>query len=235
MSMSRVRAVLAAGVGVVLAATLAPALPASAAPAPVPLVDDPAGYVDPFIGTTRGGNTWPGATRPFGMMAWSPTSTNGDQTNTGAANGYEYNVTKVRGFSLTHVNGAGCSPGAAGDVPIMPYVGDVTTSPTADTRDEKYASTFSHANESASPGRYTVGLDNGVRTDLAVNTRSGIGDFTFPTGSAANLLFRTSNSLNGSEDAEISIDPATRTVTGSVLTGAFCGRRANGGVNNRKT
>jgi predicted alpha-1,2-mannosidase len=212
--------------GAVVGALL-PALPAEAAA--VPLVADPAGYVDPFIGTTRGGNTWPGATRPFGMMAWSPTNTNGDQTNAPASNGYDYNVTKLRGFSLTHVNGAGCSPGAAGDVPIMPYVGDVTTSPTADSGDQKYVSTFSHANESASPGRYTVGLDNGVRTDLAVSTRAGVGDFTFPAGSAANLLFRTSNSLNGSEDAQISIDAAGRTVTGSVLTGGFCGRRGNGG------
>ena len=229
MSMSRVRALLAGIVGAVLVATFAPVVRAVAAPAPVPLVDDPASYVDPFIGSTRGGNTWPGATRPFGMIAWSPTSTTGDQTSTGAANGYEYNVTKVRGFSLTHVNGAGCNPGAAGDVPIMPYVGDVTTSPSADSRDQRYVSMFSHANESASPGRYTVGLDNGVRTDLAVGTRAGVGDFAFPVGSVANLLFRTSNSLNGSEDAEITIDAAARTVTGSVLTGGFCGRRGNGG------
>src|SRR5262245_27035381 len=93
---------------------LVPATPAHAAP--VSLVEDPVAYVDPFIGTTRGGNTWPGATRPFGMIAWSPTSTNGDQTNAPAANGYEYNATRLRGLSLTHVNGAGCAPGAAGDV-----------------------------------------------------------------------------------------------------------------------
>ncbi|GLW33604.1 GH92 family glycosyl hydrolase [Actinoplanes regularis] len=229
MSMSRVRAGLAGLVGAVLVVTLAAAVPAAGASPPVVLVEDPASYVDPLIGTTRGGNTWPGATRPFGMIAWSPTSTSGDQTGTGGGNGYEYNVTKVRGFSLTHLNGAGCSPGAAGDVPIMPFVGEVNSSPTADTRDQRYVSTFSHAGEAASPGRYTVGLDNGVRTDLAVSTRAGIADFTFPTGSAANLLFRTSNSLNGSEDARIAIDPATRTVTGSVLTGGFCGRRGNGG------
>ena len=206
---------------------LVPATPAHAAP--VSLVENPVAYVDPLIGTTRGGNTWPGATRPFGMIAWSPTSTTGDQTNTAAANGYEYNATRLRGFSLTHVNGAGCAPGAAGDVPILPFSGDVTTSPTADTTDARYAATFTHANESASPGRYTVGMDNGVRADLAVSTRAGVGEFTFPTGAAANLLFRTSNSLNGSEDAETVIDPATRTVTGSVLTGGFCGRRGNGG------
>jgi predicted alpha-1,2-mannosidase len=229
MSWSRVSGLVAGALATMLVATIGAAAPVAAAPTPAPLVENPVTYVDPFIGTAHGGNTWPGVTRPFGMIAWSPTSTTGDQTSTGAANGYEYNVTKIRGFSLTHLSGAGCNPGAAGDVPIMPYVGDVTTSPTADTTDAKYVSTFSHANELASPGRYAVGLDNGVRTDLAVSTRAGVADFAFPTGSAANLLFRTSNSLNGSENAEISIDPATRTVTGSVLTGGFCGRRGNGG------
>ncbi|MFB9907520.1 GH92 family glycosyl hydrolase [Allokutzneria oryzae] len=198
-------------------------------------VRDPAAHVDPLIGSARDGNTFPGATRPFGMIAWSPTSTRGDQTGTGAANGYSYDVTRVRGFSLTHVNGAGCNPGAAGDVPIMPHVGDVTSSPTADTKDAVYASDFSHADEIATPGRYRLGLASGARVDLAVTDRAGIGEFGFPAGTPANLLFRTSNSLNGSEDADITIDPANRRVTGSVLTGAFCGRRANGGVNNRKS
>ena len=194
---------------------------------------DVVGYVDPLIGTANGGNTYPGAVRPFGMLSWSPTSTAGDQTGTGAANGYAYDTTRIRGFSLTHVNGAGCFPGAAGDVPIMPYVGEVTTSPSADTKDEVYASDFRHDDEVAEPGRYRLGLANGVRTDLAVTTRAGVGAVAFPRGSTANLLFRTSNSLNGSEDAEITIDPATRTVSGSVLTGGFCGRRANGGGSNK--
>ncbi|MDT7728869.1 MAG: hypothetical protein QOI21_5445, partial [Actinomycetota bacterium] len=209
---------------------LAPAVPAAAA-----TVTDPAAYVDPLIGSARDGNTWPGAVRPFGMISWSPTSTRGDQTSTGAANGYQYDTTRIRGFSLTHVNGAGCNPGAAGDVPILPYAGQVDSSPTADTTDAKYASNFTHADEVAKPGRYTVTLDSGVKSDLAVTTRAGVGDFDFPAGKPANLLFRTSNSLNGSQDAEITIDPTHRKVTGSVLTGAFCGRRANGGINNRKT
>ncbi|GAB2999574.1 GH92 family glycosyl hydrolase [Streptomyces pseudoechinosporeus] len=192
-------------------------------------------YVDPLIGTANGGNTYPGATLPYGMIAWSPTSTRGDQTSTGAANGYEYNATRLRGLSLTHVNGAGCNPGAAGDVPIMPFVGDVTSSPSADTKDAVYAANFSHADERAVPGRYSVGLDSGARADLAVSQRAGVADFSFPADKPANLLFRVSNSLNGSEDAQIEIDRANRKVTGSVLTGAFCGRRANGGTNNRKS
>ena len=191
--------------------------------------------VDPLIGSSGGGNTYPGATLPNGMIAWSPTSTTGDQTSTGAANGYEYGATRLRGLSLTHVNGAGCNPGAAGDVPIMPFVGDVTSSPSADTKDAVYAANFSHADEKATPGRYTLGLASGAKADLAVSKRAGVADFTFPGDRPANLLFRVSNSLNGSEDAHVDIDAAHRKVTGWVLTGAFCGRRANGGVNNRKS
>ncbi|MGW2510950.1 GH92 family glycosyl hydrolase [Streptomyces scopuliridis] len=196
-------------------------------------VRQPVAYVDPLIGSANGGNTYPGANLPFGMIAWSPTSTAGDQTNTAAANVYSYNTTRLRGFSLTHVNGAGCHPGAAGDVPIMPFVGDVDSSPSADTKDAKYAANFSHANEKAEPGRYRLGLDSGAVTDLAVSERAGVADFTFPAGKPANLLFRVSNSLNGSEDAHIAIDEKARKVTGWVETGAFCGRRANGGENNR--
>lgn len=213
-----------------LAAAVLPAAAEAAAP-----VTRPTAYVDPLIGSANGGNTFPGATLPYGMIAWSPTSTTGDQTSTGAANGYEYGATRLRGLSLTHVNGAGCNPGAAGDIPIMPFVGDVTSSPSADTKDAVYAADFSHDNERAVPGRYTLGLDSGATADLAVSRRAGVADFAFPAGKPANLLFRVSNSLNGSEDAQVRIDTAHRKVTGSVLTGAFCGRRANGGTNNRKS
>ena len=209
------------------------------APFPAAATDRPAerpsALVDPLIGSAGGGNTFPGATLPYGMVAWSPTSTTGDQTSTGAANGYQYDATRIRGLSLTHVNGAGCNPGAAGDVPIMPFVGDVMSSPSADTKDAVYAADFSHADEKAVPGRYTLGLKSGAGADLAVSERAGVADFTFPSDRPANLLFRVSNSLNGSEDAHVDIDAAHRKVTGWVRTGAFCGRRANGGVNNRKS
>uniref|UniRef100_UPI001C84BC46 hypothetical protein n=1 Tax=Paractinoplanes polyasparticus TaxID=2856853 RepID=UPI001C84BC46 len=63
-------------------------------------------------------------------------------------------------------------------MPILPFAGPVDFSPTADTKDAKYASTFTHAQETATPGRYAVTLDSGVRADLAVSTRPGVGDFT---------------------------------------------------------
>jgi putative alpha-1,2-mannosidase len=37
-----------------------------------PARNDPAALVNPLIGTTNGGNDYPGATLPLGMLAWSP-------------------------------------------------------------------------------------------------------------------------------------------------------------------
>lgn len=163
-------------VAVLVAGTATPA----AADRKPEVVRDAVRYVDPLIGSAGGGNTYPGAVRPFGMISWSPTTTRGDQTNTGGANGYAYDATRVRGFSPTHVNGAGCHPGAAGDVPITPFVGEVAGSPTADVRDEVCAADFRHADESATPGRYTVDLASGAKADLSVTTRAGVGEVTFP-------------------------------------------------------
>ncbi|GLW34239.1 GH92 family glycosyl hydrolase [Actinoplanes regularis] len=195
---------------------------AAAQAAPAPLVDDPAAYVDPFIGTTNLGNTYPGAATPFGMLAWSPQTSRGNQSSTPAPGGYQYTATKIRGFSLTHLSGVGCS-GGNGDIPVMPHVGDITGSPTADTTDATFASTFAHANETARPGYYKVGLDSGAGAELTVTPRTGFGRFTFPADKPAGLLFRTSLSETGSEAATVHLDPATRTVSGSVSAGNFCG------------
>ncbi len=35
-------------------------------------VSDPASLVNTFVGTTNGGDTFPGADVPFGMIQWSP-------------------------------------------------------------------------------------------------------------------------------------------------------------------
>ncbi|WP_328540953.1 GH92 family glycosyl hydrolase [Streptomyces sp. NBC_00344] len=208
-------------------------VPASAAPGQGGsrgAVQDPVSYVKPLIGSSNAGNTYPGAVQPFGMLAWSPQNSRGKQVSTPAPGGYQYDATKIRGFSLTHLNGVGCS-GANGDIPIMPYVGDVDSSPTADTTDSTYASTFSHTHETASPGSYEVGLDSGASAALTTTARTGTGRFGFPAGKPASMLFRTSNSESGSTDASVKIDAAGRTVTGSVTAGNFCGPQS---ANNRK-
>src|SRR5690606_32965506 len=83
-----------------------------------------------------------------------------------------------------------------------------------------------HARESASPGAYSVTLDNRVRAELGATDRTAVGRFTFPKDRPANLLFRTSNSEVGSTGSTIRIDAERRMVSGSVTSGNFGGYRA---------
>ena len=79
----------------------------------------PAAYdaVNPIIGTAGGGNTFPGATLPFGMIQWSP-DTNKDawyrydekQVNVDARSTIATATStpgglRILGFSLTHISG----------------------------------------------------------------------------------------------------------------------------------
>ncbi len=183
---------------------------------------DRAALVNPLIGTANGGNVFPGATTPFGMVQFSPEATPINAKRMIAApGGYEFRATKIRGFSLTNVEGWGCA-GGAGDVPLMPVTGAVETSPSTDFR-QMYAVEFTHANESAEPGSYQVKLSNGVQVALAAGTRIGVATFRFPAGQDARVLVRTSDSEVGSTAAVTRVDQATGTVSGSVTSGNFCG------------
>jgi predicted alpha-1,2-mannosidase len=214
----RPRRALPAILGLTTGALLVLAVPTPARAA----VADPAGTVNTLIGSTNSGETFPGADTPFGMVQWSPENTRGNQTRTPQPGGYDYNATKIRGFSMTHMSGTGCA-GGSGDVPFLPYPGTVTSSPTADSTDATYASTFSHANETAGAGYYQVRLDSGANVELAATTRTGSGRFTYPAGKPASLLVRTSNSEVGSSAAQTSIDAGARVISGSVTSGNFCG------------
>ena len=198
---------------------------------------DPAALVNPLIGTTNGGNDYPGATLPLGMVAWSPEeprnhprrqvqgvpgSMHDDLGRPAAPGGYEYSSNRISGFSLTHLMGTGCA-GASGDIPFMPYAGEITTSPAEDSGAEIYGSTFSHDHETAQAGYYRVELDNGVVAELTSTLRTGSGRLTYPQGKPAVMLVRTAYSETGSTDAHIHVDPKTRTISGSVTSGNFCG------------
>ncbi|HSS01652.1 MAG TPA: hypothetical protein VLM79_31550, partial [Kofleriaceae bacterium] len=185
------------------------------------VVADPAATVNTLIGTS-GGETFPGADTPWGMVQWSPENTAGNQTRTVRPGGYGFGNTRIRGFALTHLSGTGCA-GASGDIPFMPIAGSVTSSPSADTTDAIYASNFAHANETATAGFYRVGLASGVNVELTATTRTGSGRFTYPPGTPATMLIRTSSSEIGSSAAQTNINVAARTITGSVTSGNFCG------------
>ncbi|WP_310047908.1 GH92 family glycosyl hydrolase [Luteibacter sp. 3190] len=200
---------------IALAAALVPAVAAASS--------GPADLVNPLIGTTNGGNVFPGAVVPFGMLQFSPEASPlpGKKAPIAAPGGYEYRADAIRGFSLTNVEGWGCA-GASGDVPLMPVTEDIVASPSTDFR-HAYASKFSHANETAKAGHYRVALDNGVTADLTAALHSGAARFAFPAGKPANVLVRASDSEVGSERASVTVDAANRRVSGQVTSGNFCG------------
>jgi predicted alpha-1,2-mannosidase len=200
-------------------AILTATLPVGRAQAPA---SDIVSEVNPLIGTANGGNVFPGASVPFGMVQFSPEATPiNPKRPIAAPGGYEFRAAAIRGFSLTNVEGWGCA-GGSGDVPVMPTTEDVTKSPSIDFR-HAYSSSFTHAEEHAAPGSYRVHLGNGVDVNLAAGLRVGVATFTFPPGKPATVLVRTSDSEVGSTAANSNFDPATGVVTGSVTSGNFCG------------
>ncbi len=183
---------------------------------------DAAARVNPFIGTAHGGNVFPGATVPFGMVQFTPEATPTRANRPIAApGGYDYRATALRGFSLTNVEGWGCA-GGSGDIPFMPIAEPVGGSPSVDFR-HSYVASFSHADEQASPGLYQVALGTGVTVQLTASTRTGAALVQFPAGKPAAVLVRTSDSEAGSTAAHTAIDPQQRLITGQVTSGNFCG------------
>jgi predicted alpha-1,2-mannosidase len=182
---------------------------------------DLAANVDTFLGTQPGaadqgtgggaGNDFPGADVPFGMVQWSP------DTVTSQPGGYFYQDNRIQGFSMTHLSGAGCF--TYQDIPFMPVVGQVTDSPATDPM--RYVSTFSHANETASPGYYSVTLDSGAKVELSATQRTGSGRFTYPAGQPATLLVNASGSVSGTTDANVTI--GSNFISGWADSGMFCG------------
>lgn len=137
-------------------------------------------YINPFIGTGGHGHTYPGATVPFGMMQLSP-----DTRLTGwdGCSGYHYTDSIIYGFSHTHLSGTGVSD--YGDLLIMPHSKEQNSTLEYTT----YHSAFDKKTEKASAGYYEVVLEaDNIQAALSTTARCGMHQYTFPEGSAQNIL-----------------------------------------------
>lgn len=160
------------------------------------------------------------------MVQWSPDTTPADKNDAG---GYDYRDRHLRGFSLTHLSGAGCE--LYGDFPFLPTTEPLTASPAApgSVLDGELQPGFSHAQEAARPGYYSVRLNpvhgGAIETELTATTRTGMGRFTFPPNPHASVLINAGGSAQPNDLAEVQIDPGAREITGSASSGLFCGQR----------
>lgn len=162
-------------------------------------------FVDPFIGTGGHGHTYPGATVPFGMVQISPDNGISDWD---WCSGYHYSDSKTIGFSHLHLSGTGI--GDLTDIRIMPINKKVDLSlPTKSRDDIPYLSKYTHTNEKASPGYYSVFLDDfSIKAELTADLRTAFHRYTFEEGDEQSLILDLGYTVNWDKtvDSEINIE-----------------------------
>lgn len=145
-----------------------------------------------FIGTGGHGHTYPGATLPHGMVQLSPdTRTNGWD----ACSGYHYDDSTLIGFSHTHLSGTGI--GDLGDILFLPYTGELKlVAPNGDDKEPSFGSAFSHDDEIAKPGYYSVYLkDYNVHAELTASLHAGFHRYTFPKNEQAGVYINLARTI----------------------------------------
>lgn len=174
----------------------------------------------PLIGTADHGHAYPGATVPFGMVQLSPDTRTGTWDG---CSGYHYSDGAILGFSHTHLSGTGAA--CLGDVLLMPTVGQVYLD--AGTPGHGYASSFSHAQEEASPGYYRVFLETPkVTAELTATARCGFHKYTFPASDQAHFILDLVHGIgNQPIDASLRIED-DHTISGSRISDGWGGQRA---------
>ena len=197
-------------------------------PRPVPAAQLPAGardnkplktlpanlatLVDTRTWTSGGGNTYPGAQAPFGMIQWSP-DTSPDRSDGG---GYTYSDNRLTGYSLTHISGPGCRSG--GDFPILPMTGSLPAgNPSAVT------TAFSHSGEVAQAGFYSArsNMPQTITSSFSATEHAAIGKFVFPKTASADLLIK----LRDSQQTDVASHEWTignEEIAGEETSGGFC-------------
>ena len=164
---------------------------------------DYASYVNPFIGTGGHGHTYPGAVVPNGMIQPSPDTRVYEWD---ACSGYYHEDTTINGFSHTHVSGTGCAD--YGDVLLMPTVGKQEYHPMGSKSQQMaYCSAFSHDNEVAQPGYYSVLLERyNVKAELTATKRAAIHRYTFPEAEDAGFILDFDYSIERQTNEEMEIE-----------------------------
>lgn len=131
--------------------------------------------VDPLIGTDWVGNTYPGASVPFGMVQLSPDN---GLPGWDRIAGYYYPDSTIAGFSHTHLSGTGA--GDLYDISYLPIVGQGLV----DSLPLGLHARFSHERETAHAGYYSVVLEPyEIKVELTATEHCGVQAYTFARAS----------------------------------------------------
>ncbi len=137
--------------------------------------------VYPFLGVDWGGNTFVGATVPFGVVKLGPDMENFD----GVPSKFGYKSEgRILGFSHLHLSGAA---GKYGNILLTPLTGEVQWDDIRSPRSE----------EENHPGYYAATLTRyHVRAELTSTRRVGFHRYTFSTSQQAHIAVNMDHCLN---------------------------------------
>lgn len=180
--------------------------------------------VNTFIGTKDEGNTFPGASAPFGMIQVSPIGEH--------YAGWHYSDKLIRGFGHSFLSGAGCWE-QGGQLSVLPVTGrigpggDFDTSKKDSFDHKKYGAEFSHDGEVGQAGYYKVSLTSygGITAEATALTRAAAERYTFnPDKGTGHLLLNVgqANERHSVVGSEVHVVD-DRTVEGRIVTKSFCG------------
>lgn len=180
--------------------------------------------VNTFIGTQDEGNTFPGASAPFGMIQVSPSGSH--------YAGWQYTDDRIRGFGHSYLSGAGCWE-QGGQLQVLPVTGRIGPGGDFDTAKpdsfdyKHYAATYTHAGEVGQAGYYKVQLTSygGITAEATALTRAAAERYTFAAGTASgNVLLNLgqANERHAVVGSEVRVID-DRSVEGKITTRSFCG------------
>jgi len=159
-------------------------------------------FVRLFIGTGGdNGQVDPAACIPYGMIRVCPDSDPRSHV------GYDYDVTKISGFSINRISGIGCS-GAGGNISIKPSLKETELHV-----DKNY--------EMAIPGYYITSLDNGVKAEFTATNNVAFEQFHFPIWKEAFMSINFASSFTKVLDVKYEII-SNNEIQGHIQAGNTC-------------
>ncbi len=171
---------------------------------------EPVAYVNPLIGTTNGGNTFPGAVVPWGMAHIVPHTT---REKSWSGSRYYYGDNFIYGFGQIHLSGVGCADFA--NINLMPTTGYLSF--------DYYKNRSRYENEIAQAGYYAADLRHyNVRAEVTATERTTLSRYTFPEQQGdANIILDVTEGLTESRDAYLRI-VSDDEIEGWNHAGGFC-------------
>ncbi|KAK6603842.1 glycosyl hydrolase family 92 [Botrytis cinerea] len=171
-------------------------------------------YVDPFIGTAKGGHVFPGRLYPsFQGMAKAVADVNNPDEKQG---GFASDNSDITGFSHMHDSGTGGSP-SLGNFPLFPQTGcpgDILNNCFFTKTDR--ASRRINGTAEAHPGYFAVSLNTSIHTEVTVTNHTAL--YRFTSLRIRRLMIHLTDLPESRSNGSVQVDPDTGRLSG---TGTF--------------